>query len=236
MVIVFLSQREVRFLVLMLGLGCLAAAMTLQVLNFQAQGSLSRLTVVIDPGHGGVDGGAQDSQGNLEKNINLQIGLEVAKQLRQSGLKVLLTRQTDTDLAPFRSGKGGRHRRDLLRRIELALRYKSMFLVSIHCDSSVATQKKGAFIFFNWRSSASKGLAQAVQDEINLVQVKPGKIAPGKYLVIRQSGVTGVLVEVGYLSNREEAAMLRNPEYQSRLGLAIARGILRYSRNYLKAS
>lgn len=234
MVIVFLSKSEVRYFLFIMGLCYLAATVTFLFQNYQVQGKLSRLTVVIDPGHGGVDGGAQDKQGNLEKNINLQIGLKVAQHLRESGLKAVMTRDTDTDLAPFRSGKSGRHRRDLLRRIELALKLKSLFFVSIHCDSSVATQKQGAFVFFNWHSAASKGLAVTIMDEINLIQARPGKIVPGKYLVIRQPGVIGVLVEVGYLSNPAEAALLRSESYQTEMGLAIARGILKYTRHYLR--
>jgi N-acetylmuramoyl-L-alanine amidase len=145
-----------------------------------------------------------------------------------------MTRETDTDLAPFRSGKGGRHRRDLLRRIEIARQNKALFLVSIHCDSSTATRKQGAFVFFNWRSTDSKGLAAAIQNEINQVQSKPGRIAPGKYLVIRHNGVTGVLVEVGYLSNREEAVRLQSRSYRERLGLAVSRGILNYCRGFVR--
>ncbi|HEY8462962.1 MAG TPA: N-acetylmuramoyl-L-alanine amidase [Bacillota bacterium] len=233
MVIVFLSKSEMRFLVLLLGLACLAALVTLQWQNFQTQGNLNRLTVVIDPGHGGVDGGAHDQHGNLEKDINLRIGLQIAKQLRESGLRVVMTRQTDIDLAPFRSGQRGRHLRDLLRRVEIALKAKSLFFVSIHCDYSRDTRKRGASVFFNWRSPASKGLAEAIQTEINQLQTGAQKIAPGKYRVIREGGVTGVLVEAGYLSNPKEALLLQNRSYQARLGLAIARGILKYTQKYL---
>ncbi|HYH02492.1 MAG TPA: N-acetylmuramoyl-L-alanine amidase, partial [Bacillota bacterium] len=92
MVIVFLSKSEVRYLLFIVGLCCLAATVTFQLQNYQTQGKLSRLTVVIDPGHGGVDGGAQDIQGNLEKDVNLRIGLAAARQLQESGLKVVMTR------------------------------------------------------------------------------------------------------------------------------------------------
>jgi N-acetylmuramoyl-L-alanine amidase len=231
MVIIFLSQSEIRFLGILLGVGCLVGMIGYQYQTTRVQGWLGQLTVALDPGHGGVDGGAGDNQGNLEKNINLAIGLEVEKQLRQSGLAVVMTRRTDTDLAPFRSGQGGRHRRDLLRRIEIARRRRCLFFVSIHCDSSVESRKNGAFVFYNWRSSPSKGLADAIQQELNQIQSKPGKSAPGKYLVIRQNGLTGVLVEVGYLSHPEERQELQNPQYQARMGLAIARGILGFVNN-----
>jgi N-acetylmuramoyl-L-alanine amidase len=234
MVIIILGRKKLRSYLTVLGLFFLLAAGFFYVSHRSVLGRLSRLTVIIDPGHGGVDGGAGDSRGNLEKEINLQIGLRIWRQLRQSGLNAIMTRETDTDLAPFRSGKGGRHRRDLLRRIEIARQNKALFFVSIHCDSSTATRKQGAFVFFNWRSTDSKGLAAAIQNEINQVQSKPGRIAPGKYLVIRHNGVTGVLVEVGYLSNREEAVRLQSRSYRERLGLAVSRGILNYCRGFVR--
>jgi N-acetylmuramoyl-L-alanine amidase len=226
MVIVFVSKKELRFLGFLLAIGCLTGMIAYQWRATIVQGWLRQITVVIDPGHGGVDGGAQDSRGNLEKDINLVIGRHVAAQLRQSGLRVVLTRRTDTDLAPFRSGHKGRHRRDLLRRIEIARRQRCPFLVSIHCDASTESRKTGAFVFYNWRSPQSKRLADAIQLELNEVQKQPGKIAPGKYFVIRQKGLTGVLVEVGYLSNLYEGRMLQDLGYQAAMGLAIAKGIL----------
>jgi N-acetylmuramoyl-L-alanine amidase len=228
MVIVFLSKNELRFLGFLLAIGCLIGMIAYQWRTTIVQGLVRQLTVVIDPGHGGVDGGAQDCHGNLEKDINLAIGRHVAAQLRQSGLGVVLTRQTDTDLAPFCSGHKGRHRRDLLRRIKIARRHRCPFLVSIHCDASTESHKTGAFVFYNWRSSQSKKLADAIQRELNQVQKQSGKIAPGKYFVIRQEGITGVLVEVGYLTNPREGRMLQDPGYQAAMGLAIAKGIMSF--------
>jgi N-acetylmuramoyl-L-alanine amidase len=234
MLIIVLGRKKLRLCLTLVGFVLLVAAGFFYSCHQSVLGRLGRLTVIIDPGHGGVDGGAGDSRGNLEKEINLQIGLGIWRQLRQGGLNAVMTRETDIDLAPFRTGKSGRHRRDLLRRIEIARQNKALFLVSIHCDSSTATRKQGAFVFFNWRSGDSQGLAAAIQDEVNQVQAKPGRIAPGKYLVIRQSGVTGVLVEVGYLSNPEEAVRLQNRSYRERLGLAVSRGILRFCREFVK--
>jgi N-acetylmuramoyl-L-alanine amidase len=230
MVIILLSRREIRWLGIILGVGCLIGTVIYRYRPFLTQGRLGRLTVALDPGHGGIDGGAGDSWGNLEKDINLAIGLEIEKQLCQSGLSVVLTRRTDTDLDPFCSGRPGRHRRDLLRRIAIARSRRCLFLVSIHCDSSTESRKSGAFVFYNWRSSRSKRLADAIQQELNQIQARPGRSAPGKYLVIRQDGLPGVLVEAGYLSNPKEAQLLQNPRYRTEIALAISRGILRYLR------
>ncbi|MGE5559169.1 MAG: N-acetylmuramoyl-L-alanine amidase family protein [Bacillota bacterium] len=194
---------------------------------------LRNLTIVIDPGHGGVDGGTRDDQGNMEKDINLAIGLKLWGQLRQSGLNVLITRETDTDLSPFISGRTGRHRKDLLARIQKARENRSLFLLSIHCDWSEARYRRGVVAFYNYLSPLSKMLALSIQEELNRVQDKPQKAAPGNYFIIRQHGVTGVLVEVGFLSNAEDAKQLRDPTYQEKLALAIAAGILKKCRIHI---
>lgn len=222
-----------KFLTGLFSLGILFGFIGLIFLLFQAtktQGVLGKLTVVIDPGHGGVDGGTADSQGNLEKDINLKIALKIRKQLRQSGLRVIMTRNRDTDLAPFLPGRKGRHRRDLMSRINKALTARGFAIVSIHCDYSADSRKEGAVVFYNYQSELSKELAGLIQEELNLVQEKAGKIAPGKYLIIRQKAITGVLVEVGFLSNRIDTGKLQTDQYQEQLAVAISKGILRYCR------
>lgn len=220
----------------LVSLGILFGFTGLIFLLFQVtktQGILGRLTVVIDPGHGGVDGGTADYQGNLEKNINLKIALKIREQLRQSGLRVVMTRDRDADLAPFLAGRKGRHRRDLMGRINKALAARGLVLVSIHCDYSVDPKKQGAVVFYNYYSEASKEISGLIQEELNLVQDKAGKIAPGKYLIIRQKAITGVLVEVGFLSNQVDAGKLQTDQYQEQLAVAISKGILRYCRKTL---
>lgn len=232
--VIILSKPMVRLILFITAVVCVGmSCLGWYFQSHRTQGSLSRLTLLIDPGHGGVDGGTQDSYGNLEKNINLAIGLKVKEQLKASGLQIVMTREKDTDLAPFRSGQWGRHRRDLMARIEKARSNHCLFLVSIHCDASVETKRRGAFVFYNYLSSESKELALAIQEELNVLQQRPFKAAPGKYLIIREPGVTGVLIEVGFLSNPEEAALLQQEEYQSKLALAISRGILHYCRRFV---
>lgn len=237
LMVIILSKPMVRLILLIAAIICVGMSYICWYFeSFWTQGSLSRLTLLIDPGHGGVDGGAQDDHGNLEKHINLAIGLKVREQLKASGIHIVMTREEDTDLAPFRIGQRGRHRRDLMARIEKARSNNCLFLVSIHCDASVETKRRGAFVFYNYLSAESKELAQTIQQELNQLQQRQFKAAPGKYLIIRQPGITGVLIEVGFLSNPEEAALLQQEEYQSKLALAIAKGILQYCRNFATQS
>lgn len=232
-VIFILKQKLFRCLIVLGILFCLAGSIFLLFQARKTQGVLGKLTVVIDPGHGGIDGGTSDRHGNLEKNINLKIALKIRRQLRQTGLRVVLTRNRDTDLAPFLVGRKGRHRRDLMRRINKALRARCLFLVSVHCDYSKDPRKQGAVVFYNYHSIAGKEIAGLIQEELNMVQERPGKIAPGKYLIIGQKALTGVLVEVGFLSSQVDAEKLQTDQYQELLAGAISRGILRYCRKTL---
>lgn len=200
---------------------------------WKVQSSLRELKVLIDPGHGGIDGGTRDNEGNLEKQINLSVALRVREHLRQSGLNVLLSRETDIDLGFFDLLGRGHHQRDLLARIRKAKDNKCSFLVSIHCDWSTNTRKQGAKVFYFNQSSNSRRLAEVIQRELNTIQQISRKAAPGNFFIIKQQGVTGVIVEVGMLSNIEEAKMLHNQDYQEQLALAIAKGILEFCHNYL---
>lgn len=233
LVILIIKQKLFRYIIVLAILFGIAGLLFLLFQTTKTEGVLGKLTVTLDPGHGGVDGGASDQQGNLEKNINLKIALKVRRQLQQSGIRVVLTRDRDTDLAPFIMGRTGRHRRDLLGRINKALAARSFCLVSIHCDSSIDTGKQGAVVFYNYHSESSKELAGFIQEELNLVQDKPGDIASGKYFIIRQKALTGVLVEVGFLSNPNDAIKLQTDQYQELLAGAISRGVLRYCRKTL---
>ncbi len=233
LIVCIIKPKVLRYLI---GLGILFGFTGLIFLLFQAtktQGVLGKLTVVIDPGHGGVDGGTADRQGNLEKDINLKIALKTSEQLRQSGLRVIMTRNRDADLAPFLSGRKGRHRRDLIGRINKALAARCLAMVSIHCDYSADPHKQGAVVFYNYHSVASKEIAGLIQEELNSIQKRTGKIAPGKYLIIRQKAITGVLVEVGFLSNQIDAEKLQTDLYQEQVGTAISKGVLRYCRKTL---
>ncbi len=233
MQVIFLSRRTIRRLWGLLGL---ALGISILVVGFnhyrEAFTRIGELTVVIDPGHGGVDSGTQDHLGNPEKDYNLKIGLELNEVLRQSGLRTILTRDQDIPLEPF-TGRPGRHRRDLLARLQKAKESRSLFLVSLHCDWSKDRSKAGATVFYNHHSQSSKELALIVQEELNRVQTRPRKAAPGKYLIIRERGISGVLVEVGFLSNPEEVARLLDAGYRRQLVQAMVIGILKYSRRYI---
>lgn len=226
-IIILRKERFLLFLSLFTVLGGLLFLFPFLYRVIPARSRLGQTTILLDPGHGGIDGGTQDRAGNLEKDINLAIARKIRAQLIQCGINVVMTREEDTELAPYQPGRGGRHRRDLTARIERARSAKALYLVSIHCDWSTAATRRGMVAFYYYRNPVGKNLALSIQEELNKIQPQPQKAAPGKYFLLEQPGFNGVIVEVGFLSHPEEAALLQQADYQEKVAFAIAQGILR---------
>lgn len=187
------------------------------------------VTVVVDPGHGGEDGGASAADGTLESDLNLAVALRLNDLLRFAGQRTVMTR--DTEAAIFTEGDTIRARKvsDTRNRVEIVNGAENGVLVSIHQNSlpsSPATH--GAYVFHNGIGEA-QALAESVQSALNAAvnesekQVKT--ISPTVYLMNHVTA-PGVLVECGFLTNPSEAARLKTPEYQLRLAAVIAAGLL----------
>lgn len=187
------------------------------------------VTVVVDPGHGGEDGGASAADGTLESDLNLAVALRLNDLLRFAGQRTVMTR--DTEAAIFTEGDTIRARKvsDTRNRVEIVNGAENGVLVSIHQNSlpsSPATH--GAYVFHNGIGEAQV-LAESVQSTLNAAvnesekQVKT--ISPTVYLMNHVTA-PGVLVECGFLTNPSEAARLKTPEYQLRLAAVIAAGLL----------
>lgn len=190
------------------------------------------ITVVVDAGHGGEDGGAVSPDGVEESHLNLEIALRVNDLLRFAGQKTLLTRSediaiADPDLATIRQRKVS----DLKNRVALVNGAENAVLLSIHQNSlpsSVVTH--GPQVFWN-RQEGAEELAEAVQAALNDC-VDPGsgrkpKRIPDTIYLMKNITVPGIIVECGFLSNAEETVHLQDPSYQLKLAAAIVGGYLR---------
>lgn len=190
------------------------------------------VTVVVDAGHGGEDGGAVSPDGVEESRINLEIAMRVNDLLRFAGQETVLTRREDVtiadpDLATVRQRKAS----DLQNRVALVNSTENAVLLSIHQNSlpsSVVTH--GAQVFWNQREGAEM-LAETVQDTlnawINTGNEKKPKPIPATIYLMKNITAPGVIVECGFLSNPEETVQLQQPSYQLKLAAAVAAGYLR---------
>ena len=191
-----------------------------------APNQASGLTIVIDPGHGGIDPGAVSSGGLLEKDIVLAIARELEVLLNKADIKTVMTRRGDYDLADnVQQNLLERKRQDLQRRVELAEDSNAGLYIAIHANYFPSSVWSGAQTFYYEGQGESKRLAEAIQAE--LVQaLGPNKrlARPGNFRVLRDTSMPAALVEVGFLSNPREAALLgiatTNPGWQQRFTAA----------------
>ncbi|MCA0993588.1 N-acetylmuramoyl-L-alanine amidase CwlD [Pseudalkalibacillus hwajinpoensis] len=194
---------------------------------------LSGQVIVIDPGHGGADGGAVGDN-VVEKDIALKISLKLRDYLQEAGALVIMTRETDTDLASEGTkGLSNRKAEDLRNRVELINEGSHHFFVSIHLNAIPSSQWSGAQTFYNPVNKESEALSRFIQDEIKRNLENTNRLAKNmdSVYLLREAEIPGSLVEVGFLSNPSERELLNTDTYQNKVAASIYQGIIRYATN-----
>lgn len=191
--------------------------------------------ILIDPGHGGIDGGAKSKNGTVEKDINLAISLKLKSNLEEKGYKVAMTREDDIGL--YENGKTvkNKKREDLAKRVELKKITNCDLFISIHQNMFPQAKTKGAQVWYA-HNEESKKLANIIQeslkknlDENNHRVCKP---ACDQYKILRDNyKPASVIVECGFLSNPEEEKNLKDEQYQGKIATAIANAVEQYYSN-----
>ena len=185
--------------------------------------------ILIDPGHGGGDGGAVAADGTAEKDLNLKIGESLADMLRVCGLEVKMTRDTDIsvhspDAGTLREQKVS----DMKNRLKMM--ESSRMSVSIHQNKFPQTQYSGTQVFYSVNNPQSQKLADSIRSCV-INQLQPDNTRELKkgnkdiYLLDKTTG-PAVIVECGFISNEPELKKLKTSEYQQQMAYAIACGIL----------
>lgn len=208
-------------------LGVLAASLGLnRAVTALAEGEpgAQKCCIVIDPGHGGEDGGAVSCTGKPESSLNLEISLRLRDVFHLLGCQTRMIRTDDT--AVYREGETIAQKKvsDLKQRVRFVEETPGAILVSIHQNTFPDGQYSGAQVFYG-KSEGSRPLAEALQTAL-VTHLNPGsrrktKKGEGIYLLEHISR-PGVLVECGFLSNRQEEAKLRSQTYQKWLACIIA--------------
>lgn len=182
--------------------------------------------VMIDPGHGGRDPGAIGLGGTREKDVVLDVSLEMARQLREWGAEVRLTREEDRQVA----GPDAPKREDLQARVDLANNWPAEIFISMHANANENREVKGTEAYVSRNSSeASRKLAGALHKRmVDDVGLPDRRVLRSDFFVIKNTTMPGMLMEIAYISNRDEEAKLADADFRKRSATAMAEGVKDY--------
>lgn len=195
----------------------------------------SRSTLVLDAGHGGIDGGAISDSGLKESDINLQIALKTEALVRFLGIDTVMTRETDTDNS---DNKAYSEHDNLVQRAKLANSTENAVLISIHQNKFPSAVVSGAEVMYS-DNDDSKALGLITQD--NLVTLldssnrRVARPAPKELLLTSSVECPTILVEFGFMSNPQEVQKLASNDYQLKLAAILAGSYIQFLNNTASA-
>lgn len=189
--------------------------------------------IIIDAGHGGFDGGAVASDGTSEKDINLNIASTLSELFRASGKQVVMTRSTDTGTEDNSADIISKRKvSDLKNRLKLINTYENAIFVSVHLNKFTTASANGTQVFYSKNHSKSRDLGQCVQNSVVSQLQKNNtrviKQATSSTYLLHNAQIPAVIVECGFLSNKEELKKLKSDEYQKQMAYSIFCGVLKY--------
>ena len=180
--------------------------------------------IVIDAGHGGVDGGAASVTGRPESGYNLEISLRLEAMLHLLGYDTAMIRREDVSVCTSGDTIAGKKISDLRERVRMVNSRENSVLLSIHQNHFSDSRYSGAQVFYGKQPGSealAKAIQQSVRENLDPRNCRSAGKCTGVYLM-EHIRCPGVLIECGFLSNPREEALLRNAEYQKKLCAVIA--------------
>lgn len=223
--IVVLKRRRVvlRLLALIIVQFALTAVLCAEIFRST---SLIDMTVVIDAGHGGVDGGVVSADGVKESDLNLEYSKTLGEFFVRCGFNVVYTRKTHDGL--YGLATNGFKMRDMQKRREIICNASPNFVISIHMNKFSQTSRSGPQVFYQSDDNFGRTLAQSIQTVFNNFTGNSHEAIGGDYYVCRESPCAAVIVECGFLSNAAETEKLQTEEYKEELCSKIFEGVMLY--------
>ena len=211
------------FLVVVFSFGYVSSKTVVQTVSHP-----SGITVVIDAGHGGADGGSVGvSTGITESELNLTYAKILTKYLEDFGINVVNTR---TDMNGLYDTMTDDYKLvDMKKRADILNDSGAQVLVSIHMNKYTSQSENGAQVFFEQNNQDSEQLATSIKNMLcaNFDNARE-LVLEGDYYILNETEPIGVIVECGFLSNPEEEQNLQKEEYQKKLCYSIFSGIISY--------
>ncbi|MBE7080510.1 MAG: N-acetylmuramoyl-L-alanine amidase [Clostridiales bacterium] len=210
-----------------------AVGLCVQVLGSPRAASVfdNALCVVLDAGHGGIDGGVVGKNtGIKESDLNLAIVYKLKTALEDMGFQVELTRKTEAGL--YGTTAKGFKKRDMQRRKEIIEKADPALVISIHQNYYPARGTRGGQVFYSKEQEGSGKLAVGLQGKLNALYAKEGARArvatSGKFFMLECADCPSVIVECGFLSNADDERLLSNATWQQVLAETLAGGVMEY--------
>ena len=191
--------------------------------------SIIDFTVVIDAGHGGIDGGVVGVDGVKESDLNLAYAKELGAVFERSGFNVVYTRKTEGGLYGLPSK--GFKRRDMLARKEVIDNAHANLVISVHMNKFSHSYRQGPQVFYQEGKENGQIFAQSLQRVFNEYTGNSHEAIAGDYYMCREIDCPSVIVECGFLSNADECARLQTEDYRKQICDYIFSGVMLYLYN-----
>lgn len=189
----------------------------------------SQITVVLDAGHGGIDGGVTGVNTNVKESVlNLSVVKKLEALFLSAGMNPVLTRSSDAGL--YGAATDGFKKRDMLARKKAIEHADADIVISVHMNKYGSSSRRGAQVFFRADSPQGITLANEIQDALNAMEEATRSYAAlkGDYYILNCTDIPSVIVECGFLSNPEDEALLVTDAYQEKIAYAIFKGAIEY--------
>ncbi len=233
---IFILKKKSFFVLIFVVISAIILSSMLVNINIVNLISNDKFTVIVDAGHGGEDGGAVGIDNILEKDLNLLYAKDLKSYLEFLGYNVIMTRETDTsihdlDAKTIREKKSS----DLHNRLKITESVKNALLISIHMNKYREEKYSGSQIFFGGKNEKSKTLAEIISKNFKL-QVNPENNRETKQVgkeifLIYNSDIPTVLIECGFISNKNETELLKTKEYREKMMMSVALSVMEYEKS-----
>lgn len=216
------------------GVICYAAVKIDNVISVDSITEEDSFVVVLDAGHGGMDGGCSTADGKTEKGINLNILLSVRDMAELFGYNVDVTRDKDTSIHD-KGVTGIRNQKvsDMENRLEIFNKYPDAVCISIHQNTFRDPKFSGAQMFYSDKNPGSEQLASIMQkkfvDNLQPDNQRETKLCGSELYLCYYCENPAVMIECGFLSNPDEAAKLTDKTYQQQVAFTVFSGISEFT-------
>ena len=188
-----------------------------------------KITVVLDAGHGGIDGGVTGVKtGVKESELNLMVVKKLQEYFIASDINVVLTRNSDAGL--YGTATSGRKKRDMEKRRSIIEESKPALVISVHMNKYSISTRRGGQVFYKKTDEIGKLLALSIQKRFNALEnaVKEYQPLSGDYYILNCTDYPSVIAECGFLSNPQDESLLITEAFQSKVAYAIFTGAMEF--------